>query len=183
MRARSWMAALALTAAASVPIGRGLSAWGQGPTQASGAAKSTQGKSSPDPGKVGDTSKPDAAAGKKKPVGSNFPTMCLDLSVEGLGAAGCDVEVKPANAGCRFQAVPAKHVPSYGKASVTLRDVEIRGADKMCTVAITVRQPGQPTVTVYRGYRVSSLKPGTVPTFPCFVSARIASSDSKSVRR
>ncbi len=178
MRARSWMAALALTAAALIPIGRGLSAWGQGTTQEPGAAKSTPGKPSPDPGKARDASK-----SEKKADGSNFPTMRLNLAVEGLGAAGCEIEVKPANAGCRFQAGPASHVASDGRANITLRDVEIRGADKMCTVAITVREPGQPAVTIYRGYRVSSIKPGTVPTFPCFVSARIAGSDTRPLRR
>jgi hypothetical protein len=181
MRVRSWMAALALTAAA-IPIGRGLSAWGQGTTQSSAPAKASQEKPATDTGRPRGEQKSDAAAGKKS-TGSNLPTIQLNLAIAGLGVKGCDVEVKPANAGCRFRPLPSTHVHSDGRAAVNLRDVEIRGADKMCTVAITVREPGQPAHTIYRGFRMSSIKPGTVPSFTCFVSSRIAGTDSRTLRK
>lgn len=181
MRVRSWMAALALTATA-IPIGRGLSAWGQGTTQSSAPAKSSGEKPATGAAKTrgGEKSSP---ASEKTPAGSNLPTIQLNLAIAGLGIKGCDVEVKPANAGCRFRPTPVTHVPSGGKISLNLREVEIRGADKMCTVAITVREPGQPAQTIYRGYRVGSIKPGTVPSFACFVSSRIAGSDTGKLRK
>lgn len=181
MRVRSWMAALALTAAA-VPIGRGLSAWGQGTTQSSAPAKASREKAATDTGKTRGETKPIAAT-EKTSARSNLPTIQLNLAIAGLGIKGCDVEVKPANAGCRFRPTPVTHIPSGGKTSINLREVEIRGADKMCTVAITVREPGQPPQTIYRGFRVSSIKPGTVPSFSCFVSSRIAGSESRTLRK
>ncbi len=181
MRVRSWMAALALTAAA-IPIGRGLSAWGQGTTQSSAPAKASRERSATDAGKARGETKHGAAT-EKPPAGSKLPTIQLNLAIAGLGTRGCDVEVKPANAGCRFRPTPSTHVPSGGKASINLSDVEIRGADKMCTVAITVREPGQPAHTIYRGFRMGSIKPGTVPSFSCFVSSRIAGSESGKLRK
>ena len=35
-----------------------------------------------------------------------------------------------------------------------LKDVELRGADRVCAVAITVLEPGQSAKTVYRGFRL-----------------------------
>ncbi len=104
--------------------------------------------------------------------------------IAGLGRAGCDVEIKPGNRSCRFRAVgengPAArhHVAPEGKAKLELRDVELRGADRTCTVAITVYESGQGPKTVYRGFRlpqragdgaVSASAP--VPVFTCYLSS------------
>ena len=59
-----------------------------------------------------------------------------------------------------------------------LQNVELRGADRTCTVAITVRESGQAAKTVYRGFRLPSrvgtgptLPANQVPTFTCYLSS------------
>ena len=120
---------------------------------------------------------------KRKGSESHFPTIQLNLVIAGLGTEGCDVEVKPANAGCKFRPSSGEHVASDGRATIKLRDVELRGADKTCTMAITVREPGQPPHTIYRGFRPGSSKSGAVPSFTCFVSSRLAGADAKTTRK
>jgi hypothetical protein len=180
MRARSWMAALALIAGTSIAVGRAMPAPslitddGQDQTQ------------QPDP------PKPRSATTDSKPPMKLIPAVMLDLKIAGLGADGCDVEVKPGNASCRFRAHKltmeggklvrgkegAQHVSSEGHASLELKDVELRGADRVCAVAITVIEAGQSPKTVYRGFRLPSRPEGgaaapasAVPTFTCYLSA------------
>jgi hypothetical protein len=184
MRARSWMAALALIGTTSILIGRGLSA--PAPQQAQEPSRSKDAKKAPE--KSGDESrKSTQPAGlppeKRKASESYYPTIQVDLAVAGLGSEGCDVEIKPANRSCKFQAPSAQHVPSSGQVKIKLRDVELRGADKTCTIAITVREPGQPSQTIYRGFRPGSSKSGSVPTFNCYVSSRLAGVDAKTARK
>jgi hypothetical protein len=177
------MAALALIGATSILIGRGFSAQSPGRAQEpspSKAAKTPQEKSGAESpqGEPKSGSQP-----AKKGSGSPLPTIQLSLAIAGLGAEGCDVEVKPANPSCKFRPSPTKHVSSDGHATIELRDVELRGADKTCTLAITVREPGQPPQTVYRGFRLSSSKPGVVPNFTCFISSKLAGVDSRTTRK
>ncbi len=175
MRARSWMAALALIGATSILIGRGLSAQSPGPGQEpspSKEAKKPQEKPAAESSK--DAPKSGSPPEKRKGSGSYFPTIQLNLAVAGLGAEGCDVEVKPANAGCAFRPSLVVHIPAKGTASIKLRDVELRGADKTCTMAITIREPGQPPRTIYRGFRPGSSKSGSVPKFACYISSQVA---------
>ncbi len=184
MRARSWMAALALIGAASVVIGRGFPAQSLGHAQEpspSRKAEKPRGKAGAEPSRDGPKAGPRAE--KRQGAGPQLPTVRLNLAIAGLGAEGCDVEVKPANPSCRFRPSPTRHVSSDGHATIELRDVELRGADKTCTMAITVREPGQPPQTVYRGFRLSSSKPGAIPNFTCFISSKLAGVDSKTTRK
>ena len=86
--------------------------------------------------------------------------------IAGLGRNGCDVEIKPGNASCKFRALnengaeSRQHVTSAGKATLDLLDIELRGADRTCSVAITVLEPGQPAKTIYRGFRLSARTEG-----------------------
>jgi hypothetical protein len=183
MRARSWMAALALIGGTSILIGRGLSA--QSPGRAQEASPSKEAKR-PQEKTRADSAKDEPKSGspaEKKGSGSPVPKVQLHLAIAGLGAEGCDVEVKPANPSCKFRPSPSKHVSSDGHATIELSDVELRGADKTCTMAITVREPGQLPQTVYRGFRLSSPKPGIVPNFTCFISSKLAGVDSKTTRK
>jgi hypothetical protein len=172
MRARSWMAALALIGGTSILVGRGLSAQAPSPTQ---------GKSEPQDRKDPPATRPKEAP--PKPPGTHFPTIELNLVIAGLGREGCDVDVKPANPGCKFRASSQQHVPSEGRATLSLRDVEIRGADHTCTVAITVREPGQAPKTIYRGFRLATptatppLAASAIPSFTCYLSSRLAGVD------
>jgi hypothetical protein len=93
------------------------------------------------------------------------------------------VEIKPANASCKFQPPSRQHVSPKGQARIKLSDVELRGADKTCTIAITVRETGQPPKTIYRGFRPGSSKAGSVPSFNCYVSSQLAGVDAKATRK
>jgi hypothetical protein len=172
MRARSWMAALALIVGASVVIGRGLSAQGLSPAQ----EKSQKTEPKPSPETRPQTEVP-------KPPDSRFALIRLNLLIAGLGQDGCDVEVKPANAGCKFRTPSSQHITSEGKATFELKDAEIRSADHTFTVAITVREPDQAAKTVYRGFRmanrtatqaVSASATTAVPNLTCYLSSRLA---------
>jgi hypothetical protein len=184
MRARSWMAALALIGATSILIGRGLSAQAPPSSEEPSSSKAAQDQhQKPGAASPKDEQSSRAQPEKHKAPESNFPNVQLNLVIAGLGTEGCEVEVKPANAGCKFRTSAAQHVASDGHATVKLRDVELRSADKTFTMAITVREPGQPPQTVYRGFRPGSSKSGTVPSFTCFISSRLAGVDTKNTTR
>ena len=158
MRVRSWMAALALIAGMSIAVGRAMPApstmpeQGQGPaSQADPAAGSSQTQSA-----------------KPKASDEVIKSIFVNLEIAGLGRDGCDVEVMAANPSCKFGVINlkrdgdklvrakdgAQHVSSVGHAIVELQNVELRGADRTCTVKIKVNEAGQPQKTVYRGFRI-----------------------------
>ncbi len=175
MRARSWMAALALIGVTSILIGRGFSAQGTNPAQTN-------------PPKNSSEAGPQTEA--PKPSDSQYARIRLNLVIAGLGQEGCMVEVKPANAGCKFRAPAPLRVSSEGRTELELKDVEIRSADHTCTVAITVREPGQTSKTIYRGFRMANrpapapkTATASIPTFTCYLSSRLAGVDDGKVRK
>lgn len=120
-------------------------------------------------------------------------TIELQLALSsGSGSKGCKIEVKPANASCRFEPQTLE-IDAAGsrasKRSVTLKDVEIRGADRNVAVAITIREADGTAKTIYRGYRVAAEpKPGQVEQFTCWMtspsrSAVVAAPDPAPTRR
>jgi hypothetical protein len=186
MRARSWMAALALVAGTSIAVGRAMSALVSSPAPDQSEAQATQ------------TQEPRSQTPDSKPVDLRVPAVRLDLVIAGLGREGCDVDVKPGNASCKFSALNEngaegrQHVSSDGRAKLRLRDVELRGADRTCTVAITVHEPGQPDKTIYRGFRLpprsdsaDSSSPAAVPNFTCYLSSpsKLAKADESRTRK
>jgi hypothetical protein len=184
MRARSWMAALAVIGTASILIGRGLSAPAAGPAQEPGPSKEARKTPEKSPDGAAKAARPaESPREEHKSSQSHYETIQIDLAVAGLGSEGCDVEIKPANPSCKFQPPSPQHVPATGQVKIKLRDVELRGADKTCMIAITVREPGQSPQTIYRGFRPGSAKTGPVPSFRCFVSSRLAGVDSKATRK
>ena len=84
--------------------------------------------------------------------------VTLDLAIDGLGAGGCDIEIKPGHAGCHFKPV-SRHLAS-AKAAIDLDDVRTTSVDRDCVFAITIREPGQQPRTVHRGLRLSKPTPG-----------------------
>jgi len=112
----------------------------------------------------------------------------LRLAIAGLGPKGCDVDVKPGNPTCVFKP-QSLHVKADGKLLVSLKDVELRGADRNCAVALTIREEGQPAKTIFRGYRVAAdSKPGSAESFLCCLSspskvAAVAGSTPAATRR
>jgi hypothetical protein len=183
------MAALALLGGTSIVVGRGLLAEVPVPPPAQQpVGDQTQGRDH------GPPPAPSQVQAPKLPE-TTFPAVRLNLVIAGLGRAGCDVEVKPANAGCKFRTAAPRHVPSDGRAILELRDVELRGADHTCTLAITVREPGQSPKTLYRGFRLasrpvnpsassaSSSASSPIPSVTCYLSTRLAEVDGKRTRR
>ena len=180
MRARSWMAALALIAGTSIAVGRAMPA--SSPTEDKEQGQTQQ---ADQPAARSQTTDP-------KPADKPIKAVLLNLEIAGLSREGCDVEVKPGNASCGFQAIymtrnggklvrakeGAHHVSSVGHAVLELQNVELRGADRTCTVAITVRESGQAPKTVYRGFRLPPrpeaglpASVNQVPTFTCYLSS------------
>jgi hypothetical protein len=181
------MAALALLGIASILIGRGLSAQATGGPQGSTSSKKDEAKKPTEKATAGVPKgaprAPGSEPGEGRVPAPDLPLIQLNLAIEGLGTEGCDVEVRPANPSCKFRPSPKKHVASDGHATVELRDVELRGADKTCSMAITVREPGREPQTIYRGFRAASAKAGSVPSFTCFISSRLAGSETKATRK
>jgi hypothetical protein len=173
------MAVLASIAGISIAVGRIVPAQAPSSTQAKDQSQSQV----PTPAPGLQTAEP------KKSV-PPIRAVRLNLVIAGLSREGCDVEVKPGNAGCNFGTLPPLHVAPDGRAKVELRDVELRGADRMCTVAITVREPGQAAKTIYRGFRLP-LRPSqpkgaaAVPVFTCYLSSpsRLAGLDDSRSRK
>ena len=99
--------------------------------------------------------------------------VSLRLNIAGLGRAGCDVEVKPAHAGCTFRP-RVQHVGSDGKIRIDLDDVRSTGADRDCSFAITIREPGHADKTVRRGFQLAAPvagRPAVVQPFDCYLSS------------
>lgn len=174
MRARSWMAALALFVVTSIAVKLELMAQDPSPTDKAVSAREPQ------------PADPHSAKGTLKPSDSRSRAAKLNLVIAGLGQNGCDVEIKPGNPSCKFRVInengtdSRQHVSSSGKATLDLLDIELRGANRTCSIAITVHEPGQPAKTIYRGFRLSAraerdgastTKAAPVPTFTCYLSS------------
>jgi hypothetical protein len=175
MRARSWMAASALIVGISITVGFELLAQDRSPTDQTLQSR---------PPKPADP--PSVAGTRSKPSDSRARTAKLNLVIAGLGRDGCEVEIKPGNPSCKFRALnengteSRQHVTSKGQATLDLLDIELRGADRTCSIAITVHEPGQAAKTIYRGFRLPTRPegPGTpaaktvsIPSFTCYLSS------------
>jgi hypothetical protein len=194
MRARSWMAALALIAGTSIAVGRAMSA--ASPTA--------------DPGQGSPPQSEQSSAGTQAPKSTAatepIKTILLNLEIAGLGHEGCDVEVTPGNPSCRFRVVNMtrdggklvrskdgkQHVSSIGHAVLELQNVELRGADRTCTMKITVHESGKAPKTVFRGFRLparteagATVTASQAPTFTCYLSSpsKVATVDPAQARK
>jgi hypothetical protein len=88
----------------------------------------------------------------------------LQLQIAGLGSEGCKVEIQPGHAGCQFDKIEKTIKAGQGGGVVTLRpivvDARSTGADRDCSFAITIKEPGQPARTVRRGLRLTAQTAG-----------------------
>jgi hypothetical protein len=188
------MAALALVVATSFAVGRAVPAFVTAQTpETTQVTEAEQVKASEAERAKSQLDYPDP-----KPSGTTIPSIELNLVIAGLGPEGCDVEIKPANASCKFRPVYGKrgesrqHVANEGRAKLELCDVELRGADRTCAVAITVREPKQTARTFYRGFRLApkpdtsaTAKPASGPAFTCYLSSpsKLARGDEARTRK
>jgi hypothetical protein len=186
MRARSRMAALALVVGTSFAVGRAMPALVA--NQTSGKTQATETEK---------VKSPPQDQGAKTPR-TTIASIELNLVIAGLGTDGCEVEIKPGNASCKFRPIYGKrgesrqHVANDGRAKLELRDVELRGADRTCSIAITVREPKQTARTFYRGFRLATKqepsatgKPSAGPAFTCYLSSpsKLAKADEARTRK
>ncbi len=184
IRAWSGMAAVALFIAGSIAVGRGQTTEVQTRGQDRGSATAER---------------PEPVGGKPAGRAADLvPVVELRINIAGLGARGCDVEIKPGNTSCKFKIAhekgssPTLHVSSDGRVKVALMDVELQGADRVCTVALIVHEAGQPAKTVYRGFRIAAHNQtaktkgaAAVPAFDCYLSSpsKLAKSAESKARR
>lgn len=164
MQGRSWMAALTLTLALSAGDLAGLSH----------PLRAAEGD--------GDAKAPTTAP----PVIGAAHTVKLELRIAGLSVngPGCEVVIQPGHPGCKFKAVQ-RHVDSRGYDTVVIKDAIARNADRDCTFAITIREPGQPERTVRRGLRLSIEDGAAGQSLTCYLSSpsRIARNNNASATR
>jgi len=100
-------------------------------------------------------------------------TVKLGLFIAGLGQDGCDVEVKPEHAVCQFRSV-RRHINGLGgrgEAEVVLDDVTTASADRICSFAITVREPGHEVRTFRRFIRLSTRNTSAASSLKCFLNS------------
>jgi hypothetical protein len=166
MKVRSWMAVVVLAGGTTGAL-----------VVSSHAQKSTPNANQEKAGSPQAQNPEKAQGGKdqKKSDSSTSYSLELNLMIAGLGRDGCDVEVKPGNRSSRFQP-QVQHVGSHGKSTLVFRDIELRGADRTCTFAITLREAGQEARTIYRGFRIvsrsdSARSPSGLQSFTCFMSS------------
>ncbi len=162
MELRSWMAAITFTAGLiSVPL---VVASSQGPAP---NADRPAAPVSPE------TPKQTPATAESKEPATPAHQLKLELLIAGLGRGGCEVEVKPGNRSCRFKP-QAQHVESKGKVSFQFKDIEVRASDRNCTFAITVREAGKESKTIYRGFRLPAKVTAASAlnqTFTCYMNS------------
>jgi len=115
----------------------------------------------------------------------------IQLEITGLSQDGCEIEVTPANAGCEFEKLSYR-VPSPGRRDarvrVTFKPVRAActNADRECSFAITLREPGQPPRTFHRGLRLKLPEAsGNVPaqTMTCYLSSPSLAAREENNRR
>jgi hypothetical protein len=105
--------------------------------------------------------------------------VALSLKFDGLSPQGGEVEIKPGNAGCKFETIKFQtkghpRASSDGRINLDPIDVEILTADRDCSFAITLKEPGLPDKTVRRVLRItppSESKPNEPQPMTCFISS------------
>jgi hypothetical protein len=105
--------------------------------------------------------------------------VSLSLRLDGLSAAGGEVEIKPGHAGCKFETIKfqTKGHPKMIEGRIVLDpfEVETFSADRDCSFAITLKEAGQPDKTVRRTIRLvppTDGKPAKTQDLIYYISSR-----------
>jgi hypothetical protein len=109
----------------------------------------------------------------------------LVLQINGLGPSGGQVEIKPGHKGCKFKPV-VKTIPAVPSGKPAMLEgiaiiAQSTGADRDCSFAITIKEPGQKPITYRRGLRLAKAEDDSSrpeQTLKCYLStSSIASRD------
>jgi hypothetical protein len=86
----------------------------------------------------------------------------LDVQISGVGAAGCKIEIRPANPACKFEPVVQEIAKTPASGVIRLDDLDIAAsslsADRECTFSIVVTEPGAKPLTFKRSVRLQVAK-------------------------
>lgn len=97
-------------------------------------------------------------------------TVALQLLIAGLSPGESTIEIKPGHQACKFDAVTRTIAAGSGGGMLRLEPIRIEaeslGADRDCSFAITIREPGQEPRTFRRGIRLAGSEPGTEASAP-----------------
>ena len=99
-----------------------------------------------------------ASAAPGDPPPSVHNTVKLDLQVSGIPLDGCEIEIRPAHPGSRFEPVvrQIERVSADGVARLDTIAIDARslGADGDCAFAITIKAPDRADETFKRSVRL-----------------------------
>ena len=102
----------------------------------------------------------------------------LAFRLDWFSADGAEIEVKPANAACKFETIKFKtksrKVSSDGLIRLDPIDIETQTADGSCSFLINIKEPGQPDKVVRRTLRMTG-NPKADPTKPLQMTCYITS--------
>ncbi len=120
-----------------------------------------------------------ASAGALAPISSaraGDPTpikqkVKLTLRLDGIVAdKGVELVIKPGHPGCRFKPITRLIKGDGTIADIPPIEVETFSADRDCSFAITLKEPGQPEKTVRRNIQIVS--EAESQSLTCYVSSR-----------
>jgi hypothetical protein len=116
-----------------------------------------------------------ARAGQPNPIKRK---VAISLRLDGLSAQGGEVEIKPGHAGCKFETITfrTKDHPLGADGKIYLDPIEVEtvSADRDCSFAITLKEPGQPDKTVRRNLRLAPASDGKAAKpqpMTCFITS------------
>ncbi len=122
-----------------------------------------------------------ATFGPASLAGQPTPTrqvVKLSLRVDGIARQDGEILIKPGHPGCRFKEITTRVsdlVPDmYGMYNFAPFEVETVSADRDCSFAITLREPGKPDKTARRNLRIipnAEGRPAAPQILRCYVSS------------
>ena len=118
-------------------------------------------------------------------------TVNLELRIAGLGQDGCEIEIKPANAGCKFEPIRRRVdrgvAGGISKLPTIAIEAESLRTDRLCAFAITIKEPNQEPKTFPWHVRLlapSAEKPAPVLPSTCYLTTpSLAAKDAPDTSR
>ncbi len=115
----------------------------------------------------------------------------LELRIAGLGQDGCEIEIKPANAGCKFEPVRRRVergvVGGISKLPAIAIVAQSVCADRDCAFAITIKEPNREAKTFPRHLRLQACaagEPTPVQPWTCYLTTpSLAAKDAPGTTR